>query len=147
MAIEFIPSVCNCICPPPIYSCCPRLGDTGTATVSFSNPGENTATSVDLVRDGNGCSWFGSVNNPEDNEYLAVGISWLEEGVWRVGWDDFGFNDQYYGVDGSTELCQSNGTFTANCTEVFCVDPDDTSTITITISGGDGPPEEEEEGE
>jgi len=127
------PSICT-PCEAQSLSCCPTLGDTGTATVSFSNPGENTATSVDLVRDGNACSWFGAVNNPEDNEYLSVGVRWLEEGVWSVGWDDFGFNDQYYGVNGSSELCSPNGSYEASCDDVSCIDPNDTSTLTVTIN-------------
>ena len=126
------PNICT-PCEAQGLSCCPTLGDTGTATVSFSNPGGNTATSVDLIRAGNGCSWAGSILDVGANEYLSVSVSW-DGSVWSVGWDDLGFNDQYYGVDGSSDLCSPNGSYQATCDDFFCFDPNDTSSLTVTIN-------------
>lgn len=133
------PSVCTC-CGPDVITCCPTLPETLTVSVSFSNPGTppNNPGIAELSK--SGCGYTGGIN--EDNptpKYLAVSVLWVPDnpeidphiGHWRVGWDDYGYNDQYYGVEGPTDWCSPQGTYSGTCDSPLCLDPTDTSQLTI----------------
>lgn len=133
MAREDIPSVCT-PCGPATLSCCPTLGISGSVSATYSN--ENaTAGSADASRLGCGFQF----NNFD--EKLEGTLSWVPDsvdephiGVWVASWDDYGVEDQYYTAEGSSDWCNPGGTYNASCDDVFCQDPDDTSTLTVSIS-------------
>ena len=142
MAIEEPPNVCAC-CPADITYCCPTLPETVIANATFSNPGDpaNTAANVVATKTG-GCTYTGGIIDAENSAYLSVALEWVPTdpavdphvGVWEASWDDQGYNDQYYEASGSTDWCNPSGAYgPATCDDAFCLDPNDTSTLSITL--------------
>ena len=133
MAREDTPNVCT-PCASYTVSCCPTLGISGSVSATYSN--ENaTAGSADASRFGCGFQFYNF------DEKLEGSLSWVPDsidephiGVWVASWDDFGEADQYYSAEGSTDWCDPSGTYSASCDDFFCQDPNDTSTLTVSIS-------------
>ena len=133
MAREDTPNICTPCVSDTVY-CCPTLGISGSVSATYSN--ENAkSSSADASRFL--CNFLFS----NFDEFLEGFLYWVPDsddvphiGVWVADWDDYSLADQYYSAEGSTDWCDPSGTYSASCDSVLCQDPNDTSTLTVSIS-------------